>query len=370
VPTAYRRTDFAYELPPELVAQTPLAERGDARLLVAVAWGLADRQFRDLAELLPPAAVVVVNDARVIPARLRARKPTGGAVELLLLERAKDGGSGERWSCLARSRRRLRPGQSLTLTDARGAAQGPALTIVSARAADREGAVVVELPGPVDEILAAWGDLPLPPYIERPAGATAEDRERYQTVFARVPGAIAAPTAGLHFSAAMLARLEARGCVLCPLTLHVGAGTFAPVRSDDLDRHTMHAERYDIPAATASAVASGRPVVAIGTTVVRALESAAHGDHALAAGPGTTRLFIRPGFRFRIVDRLLTNFHLPESTLLMLVCAFAGTERVLAAYRHAVEARYRFFSYGDASLWSPAPALVPAALAGPAEPAP
>jgi S-adenosylmethionine:tRNA ribosyltransferase-isomerase len=227
---------------------------------------------------------------------------------------------------------------------ARGA---PVLTITSERADDTT--ITVDVPGDAVAFLDTWGEVPLPHYIARPE-AEADDRERYQTVYARTPGAVAAPTAGLHFTPELLAALEARGVAVARVTLHVGLGTFSPVRSEELAEHVMHRERYEIPEATAALIASGRPVVAVGTTVVRTLESAARGPREVAAGPGETRLFIRPGtgFRFQIVDHLISNFHLPESTLLMLVCAFAGRERVLAAYRHAVAAGYRFFSYGDA----------------------
>ena len=294
----------------------------------------------------------MVNDTRVIPARLHTRKDTGGSVELLFLEPIGDGGvttgAADRWRCLARARRPLRAGQLLR------PARAPEIGLTLASDRDDDGTVVVEIPGGAFALLERAGELPLPPYIGRPDGERAEDRERYQTIFARAPGAVAAPTAGLHFTAAVRDALVARGCVIAPLTLHVGLGTFSPVRVDELDAHAMHEERYTIPVATAEAIAvagaAGRPVVAIGTTAVRALESAATGDHRIAAGPGTTRIFIRPGFRFRVVDQLLTNFHLPESTLLMLVCAFTGYHRTLAAYRHAIAADYRFFSYGDAML--------------------
>jgi S-adenosylmethionine:tRNA ribosyltransferase-isomerase len=321
-----RPSDFHYELPEELIAQEPPAERDGARLLCVDGRGLRDARFAELVDAVPAGAVVVLNDTRVIPARLRGHKSSGGAVELLLVEQTDT----LRWLALARSSKRLRTGTAVAL------AGGGEARIAAERSDD--GLIEVELSDA--DVVDRCGEVPLPPYIRRPRGATAFDRERYQTVFARAPGAVAAPTAGLHFTPELLARIAARGCALAYVTLHVGPGTFAPVRVDDLAHHVMHAERYEIPDRTAELVASGRPVVAVGTTVVRALES---GDRR-----GVTRLFIRPGFRFRVVDFLVTNFHLPESTLLMLVSAFLGHQRTMAAYRHAVEQRYRFFSYGDA----------------------
>jgi S-adenosylmethionine:tRNA ribosyltransferase-isomerase len=353
----WRVADYQYDLPAELIAQRP-ADRRDASRLLAVGAppapppALRDLHFADLAELLPDGAVLVVNDARVIPARLRARKPTGGAVELLLLEPADLARPDGPWIAMARSHKPLRAGAELLLSDLTGQPAGPIARVASDRG--EGGTVLVELdaaspdPEPPLALLERLGDVPLPPYIERAAGADPADRERYQTVYASAPGAVAAPTAGLHFTPELLSRLAARGVERAPLTLHVGLGTFAPVRGDDLCAHRLHRERYDIPPETARLVSSGRPVVAVGTTSVRALEAAARGPRDVAAGPGATDLFIRPGFRFQVVDHLVTNFHLPGSTLLVLVCAFAGRERVLAAYRHAVAARYRFYSYGDA----------------------
>jgi S-adenosylmethionine:tRNA ribosyltransferase-isomerase len=350
------RSDYHFDLPAAQIAQTPAARREDARLLVLGPGGtLADRVFRDIVELLPADAVIAVNDTRVLPARLRARKPSGGAVELLFLERIQRTDVIERWRCLARSSKALRPGMRLAVlgagSDGLAAETGDTVTVAEERAAD--STVVIEIAGDGHALLERAGELPLPPYIERPAGPTAMDAERYQTVFAREPGAVAAPTAGLHFTPAILDALQARGCTIAPITLHVGPGTFLPVRSEHIDEHEMHLERYDVPETTAALVCSGRPVVAVGTTCVRALESAAaasNGARRVAVGPGETRLFITPGYRFRVIDWMVTNFHLPESTLLMLVCAFAGYERVMASYRHAVTAGYRFFSYGDAML--------------------
>ncbi|HMG21166.1 MAG TPA: tRNA preQ1(34) S-adenosylmethionine ribosyltransferase-isomerase QueA [Kofleriaceae bacterium] len=339
-------SDYAFELPPELVAQEPTAARDASRLLhVASDGSVTDHRFAELAALLPDGAVVIANDTRVIPARIRGHKRSGGGIELLFLEPepatpAPPGSSA--WRCLARARRPLRPGQLVEIDG------GPALAILSERAAD--GSVTVAAPGDGFAFLDAHGHIPLPRYIQRPDRA--DDRERYQTMFARSPGAVAAPTAGLHMTPAIVEQLAARGIALATLTLHVGWGTFAPIREADLRAHRMHRERYVIPEATAALIATGRPIVALGTTALRALEAAATGPAAVAAGPGATELFIYPGsgHGFRVVSHLITNFHLPGSTLLMLVCAFAGTERVLAAYRHAVAARYRFFSYGDATL--------------------
>ncbi|HEU4732664.1 MAG TPA: tRNA preQ1(34) S-adenosylmethionine ribosyltransferase-isomerase QueA [Kofleriaceae bacterium] len=339
-------SDYSFELPPELIAQEPAAARDASRLLhLAPDGAITDHRFSDLADLLPADAVVIANDTRVIPARVRGHKTSGGGVELLFLEPepgtpAPPGTSA--WRCLARARRALRPGQQVVVDG------GPTLTLLGERAPD--GSVAVAAPGDGLGFLDAYGHIPLPRYIARPDRA--DDRERYQTMFAHHPGAVAAPTAGLHMTPAVVDRLTARGITLATLTLHVGWGTFAPIREPDLRAHHMHRERYVIPEATAALVATGRPIVALGTTALRALEAAATGPRAVTPGAGATELFIYPGsgHTFRVVSHLVTNFHLPESTLLMLVCAFAGTERVLAAYRHAVAARYRFFSYGDATL--------------------
>lgn len=339
-------TDYAFELPDELIAQHPAERRDASRLLHLRPDGAVDDlAFGAVVELLPADAVLVANDTRVIPARVYTHKRSGGAVELLFLEPepgvAAPAGTSA-WRCLAKARRPLRPGQLLHIDDA------PELAVLTERAAD--GSLVVAAPGDGFAFLDAHGHIPLPNYIDR--ADTPVDRDRYQTMFARVPGAIAAPTAGLHMTPALADALAARGVALASVTLHVGWGTFAPVRVSDIRTHRMHRERYDIPAATAALVASGRPIVALGTTALRALEAAATAPRTVEAGPGATELFLYPGGDrgFRAVDHLVTNFHLPASTLLMLVCAFAGTERVLAAYRHAVAARYRFFSYGDAML--------------------
>lgn len=334
-------TDYTFELPPELIAQEPVAERDQSRLLHLHADGaIADHQFADIVALIPADAVLVANDTRVIPARVLGHKASGGRVELLFLEPEGE----DTWRCLARARRPIKPGQFVQIdgTDI-------SVELVSERQGE-EGSVLVRVTGDAIELLDRVGHIPLPRYIQRDDRQT--DRERYQTMFAAVPGAIAAPTAGLHMTPAILDRLTARGVSLATVTLHVGYGTFEPIRVDDVRQHHMHRERYVIPAQTAALVASGRPIVALGTTAMRALESAATAPKTLAEGSGATELFIYPGggHEFRAVDHLITNFHLPASTLLMLVCAFAGTERVLAAYRHAVAQRYRFFSYGDAML--------------------
>ena len=342
-----RRADFSYELPAELIAQAPLPGRSASRLLACdgATGTLRDLAFRDLPELLAPGDLLVLNDTRVLPARLRGTKPTGGAVEIVL-ERL----TGDRtFLAQARSSKGFRPGSTIELP-------GGARAEVTGRAGDL---FEMELDTAAEDYFTTHGEMPLPPYIGRPAGPA--DRERYQTVYAREPGAVAAPTAGLHFDAALFEALAARRVEVARLTLHVGAGTFQPVRVDDILEHRMHPERVRVDASVVDAVAAtrvrGGRVVAVGTTVVRSLESAARSGR-LTPLEGETDLFIYPGFRFRVVDALITNFHLPESTLLMLVSAFAGRERVLEAYRHAVAARYRFFSYGDAMFVLPAPGAV------------
>jgi S-adenosylmethionine:tRNA ribosyltransferase-isomerase len=342
-----RRADFHYDLPEALIAQAPLPERSSSRLLACdgASGALQDLAFRDLPGLLAPGDLLVFNDTRVLPARLRGRKPTGGAVEILL-ERIL---GPRRILAQARSSKGFRPGSSVELTGGE-----------RARCAGRTGDLYeFELSCDAVPLFEAQGEMPLPPYIARPV--VKEDRDRYQTVFAREPGAVAAPTAGLHFDDPMLGALKARGVLSARLTLHVGAGTFQPVRVEDVREHRMHPERVRVEASVVEAVRAARTrggrVVAVGTTVVRSLEAAALGG-SLAPFDGETDIFIVPGFRFRVVDAMVTNFHLPESTLLMLVSAFAGRERVLAAYRHAVERRYRFFSYGDAMFLAPSPAAL------------
>jgi len=329
--------DFDYALPAELVAQHPAPERTASRLLCLRREGPADHAFAELPELLSPGDLLVLNDTRVVKARLFGVKATGGRIEVLV-ERVL-----EPQEALAqiRASHAPQPGGRLRLAGA-----------VEATVLGREGDLFrLRFDGDVPALLERHGEVPLPPYITHPP--TPADEARYQTVYARAPGAVAAPTAGLHFDRPLLDRLRARGIETAFLTLHVGAGTFQPVRTHAIAAHRMHAERYEIPAATAAAVRRarerGRHVVAVGTTSLRALEASAR-EGAVVAGGGETDLFITPGFAFRAVDRLVTNFHLPKSTLLMLACAFAGMAPVRAAYRHAIARRYRFFSYGDAML--------------------
>ena len=337
-----RRSDFEFELPAELIAQTPLPQRSASRLLV-LGPALEDSGCLMLPQLLRRGDLLVFNDTRVLPARLAARRASGGRVEIFL-ERALAGNGA---LVQARASNVLRPGESLT-TD------GGLLQLIAPHADLWE----IGLPAPAHDFFERHGAVPLPPYISRAPDLT--DRERYQSLLARVPGAVAAPTASLHFDQPLLDRLQACGIERTTLTLHVGAGTFQPVREQDLERHVMHAERYVIDAPVIEAIGrtrqAGGRVIAVGTTVARALESAASGD-ALRSGAAETTLFVRPGFRFRVIDGLITNFHLPGSTLLMLVAALAGRERVLAAYGHAIQQRYRFFSYGDAMLIWPAPGV-------------
>jgi len=407
-----RRQDFSFDLPEELIAQSPLAERSASRMLVldGATGGLADRNMRDLPSYLRAGDLLVFNDTRVVAARIVGAKPSGGRVEIFL-ERVKAGVAGDALVQL-RASKPIREGLEITTP-------GGVVRV----AGKEEELWRVQVPGDALEFFETWGEVPLPPYIHR--SADANDRERYQSIFAREKGAVAAPTASLHFDAPLVAKLEAMGVGRAFVTLHVGAGTFQPLRTDELDAHKMHAERVSVSAATWEAVrrtrAAGGRVIAVGTTVVRALESAAlqvgqqmsdggerarnvgelapdvreqasdagvlspsraakaathaaresaalnvgdpasdmvkrevaSGVRTIAIWSGETRLFIRPGFEFQLVDAMVTNFHLPESTLLMLVSAFAGREHVLAAYAHAVRERYRFFSYGDAMLVMP-----------------
>jgi len=346
VTRVYTLADFDYALPPELIAQVPPAIRSGSRLLDVGATADTDRQFTDLPTLLQPGDLLVGNDTRVIKARFRAEKSTGGKVEVLL-ERLV--GETEAWVQM-RASHAPRPGTALRLAD------GATATILARD--DRFHHVRFEGTGALLAWLDTHGEIPLPPYIER--GADAADAARYQTIYARAPGAVAAPTAGLHFDDAMFAALAAHGIERAFVTLHVGAGTFAPVKHDDLALHRMHTEHYSIPVATVDAIAAARArggaIVAVGTTSLRALESAVMRPDGMASGTGETALFITPGYRFSVVDRLLTNFHLPRSTLLMLVSAFAGHDTMHRAYAHAIAARYRFFSYGDAMLLTRMPA--------------
>jgi len=343
-PQPLNKRDFHFDLPPELIAQAPLAERSASRLLLAdgAAGRVEDLRFADLPDLLRSGDLLVFNDTRVLPARLFGRKASGGAVEILI-ERVT--GSHEARAQLGVSKK-PQPGGRIVLQD------GSEATVLR-----REGEFFVlrfETAEPLEKLLLRLGRMPLPPYIERAADAA--DDERYQTVFARESGAVAAPTAGLHFDAPLLAALAARGIESGYVTLHVGAGTFQPVRAERLEDHSMHREWLNVGAELVEKIRRTRErggrVIAVGTTVVRALESARR-DGELAPFAGETQIFIFPGYRITTVDALLTNFHLPESTLLMLVSAFAGREFVLGAYRHAVAQRYRFFSYGDAMLLWP-----------------
>jgi S-adenosylmethionine:tRNA ribosyltransferase-isomerase len=328
---------FDFELPQELIAQRPAVPRDSARLLDVTADGLHDRTVRDLPGLLQPGDLLVFNDTKVIPARLIGKRSSGGEVEALLI-RDLDGG---RWLCFARPAKRLKVGDIVAFTglDAR----------IDARHADGSLSLAFDKRGAA--FLAALetaGAVPLPPYI-RGGIADARDRADYQTMFAAISGSVAAPTAGLHFTPALMQALAGAGVKSARVTLHVGAGTFQPVRVDDTGQHTMHAEWGEVSQATADAIAGARRVVSVGTTALRLLESVAR-TGPIRAWQGDTDIFITPGFEFRAVDLLLTNFHLPRSTLFMLVAAFAGLERMKAAYAHAVERRYRFYSYGDCCL--------------------
>lgn len=329
--------DFDFQLPQELIALHPPAERRDARLLALTGNGLSHDHFPDLLHYLEPGDLLVFNDTRVIPARLFGQKDSGGQVEVLI-ERIVDD---HRALAHVRASKSPKPGTGLVFE------QG-----VSARVNGRDGALFDLTFGGCDTLLSALeqiGHVPLPPYIDR--ADEREDLQRYQTVYAREPGAVAAPTAGLHFDDAFLAELGQRGIEIGFVTLHVGAGTFQPVRVSRVEDHHMHSERYRVPqtlvAQVAAARRNGRRVVAVGTTALRALEAASQ-QGELCAGEGETDIFIFPGYRFRQVDALVTNFHLPKSTLLMLISAFAGQQRVMAAYQAAIAQRYRFFSYGDA----------------------
>ena len=335
-----RTAEFDYDLPQECIAQTP-GPRGESRLLRLDVDGRTEhRHDGDLPNLLRAGDLLVVNDTRVIPARLLARRrQTGGSLELLLVEPISD----ERWIALAKPGRRARPGTVFDL-DA-----DLHFTVVEKLVG---GKIVAEFSQPIEPHLDRLGHVPLPPYIHRPDQP--RDREDYQTVYARQPGAIAAPTAGLHFTTELIDSLESAGVSSTAITLHVGIGTFRPVTAREAEDHQMEAERFEVSAATAAAIertrAEGGRIVAVGTTVVRTLESVSQRLGAIEPTTGSTDLFIRPGFRFGAVDLLLTNFHLPQSTLLMLVCAFAGRQPVLAAYREAIASGYRFYSYGDCML--------------------
>jgi len=340
-----RISDFDYALPPSSIAQEAIEPRDAARLMRLAREGdPSDHVFRDLPGLLRPGDLLVVNRSRVFPARLLGQREGGGAAEVFLLRDLGD----DRWEALVRPGRRLRPGAVVAID--------PGLTaVVETAAVGPEGRRVVHLrakTGSVEAALEQAGHVPLPPYIRRPDRP--EDRARYQTVYAREKGSVAAPTAGLHFTADLLDALRAAGIGVAEIVLHVGPGTFRPVTADQIEDHRLEPEPYVVPPETAGAVASARTrggrVVAVGTTVVRALEAAAADEGTVRAGEGETALVVRPGFTFRVVDALVTNFHLPRSSLLLLVAAFAGRERILGAYEEAVRRGYRFYSYGDAML--------------------
>ena len=360
-----RPSEFDYTLPAAQIAQHPLKARDASRLLLfdRVSGACEDRLFADLPELLRGDELIVVNNARVIPARLLGRRiralaadgslglsPSDGEIEILLSRQVDDA----TWEALVRPGKKLQVGQRLQF----GGGEFEAEIIAHGNQGQRTLRFSSANGAAVNDQINRLGHIPLPPYIDRPDEAS--DQERYQTIFASQPGAIAAPTAGLHFTSRILEKIQKRGIEICELTLHVGLGTFQPIRTETLEAHAMHSEAYEIPGKTAKRICdaknAGRPVLSVGTTTVRALEAAAisasasGSDQQLIAGKAEARLFITPGFRFQVVDALLTNFHLPQSTLLALVCALGGRERILGAYHHAVEAGYRFYSYGDCML--------------------
>lgn len=347
-----KRTDFSYHLPPELIAQHPLAQRTDSRLLCldGDSGDIAHHTFSQLLDFIAPDDLLVFNNTRVIPARLWGQKPTGGKLEILI-ERL----TGTHTALAhVRSSKSPKPGTDILLSEREGLEPGDFRLQVTGR----EGALFClssEGGPPLAQILGEIGHMPLPPYIDREDAI--EDQERYQTVFAEREGAVAAPTAGLHFSEELLAQCDAAGIRRAAVTLHVGAGTFQPVKTDDIQDHVMHAEYVEVDESVCEAVRAARErggrVVAVGTTAVRSLESASQQGEGIQPFFGDTDIFIYPGYRFHSVDALITNFHLPESTLLMLVSAFSGREHILEAYRNAIENRYRFFSYGDAMLITP-----------------
>jgi S-adenosylmethionine:tRNA ribosyltransferase-isomerase len=349
-PRSFTLSDFDFELPPELIAQHPAAERSSSRLLDGSHSGAVDRIFRELPQLLKTGDLLVFNDTKVIKARIFGEKASGGKLELLI-ERVLPG-----HQVVAHMKVSKKPLLGGKMHLAGGVHKGGFDAVLLGRWPDENGQLFhLQLSDEPHALMEKHGVVPLPPYIERPAGAsehadTEEDEQRYQTVFARAPGAVAAPTAALHFDEGVLAALAARGVHTASVTLHVGAGTFQPVKTENIAEHTMHSEWYEVPEATQQAIAEckarGGQVVAVGTTTVRTLESWAKFNQA----SGDTQIFITPGFEFQVVDRLITNFHLPKSTLMMLVSAFAGYEHIMDLYRHAIAQRYRFFSYGDSML--------------------
>jgi S-adenosylmethionine:tRNA ribosyltransferase-isomerase len=341
----YRTSDFDFRLPPEQIAQSPAERRDASRMLVVdkASGELSHRVFSDIVEYVAPGDVLVLNETRVFPARLLGRKASGAAAEIFLLHPRN--GEEKLWVALVRPGGKLKPGRTVEI--------GPDLSVeIVESTPGGERIVRLVTPLSVTDALDRYGEVPLPPYVER--SATETDRERYQTVYARERGSVAAPTAGLHFTPEVLAALEAKGVRLARLVLHVGVGTFRPVEVEDPAAHPMHSEWYSVSTDAAEAIntvrAAGGTVWAVGTTVVRTLESVAGEDGVVHAGQGWTRIFIRPPYRFRAVDHLITNFHLPRSTLLMLVSALGGYELTMRAYHEAIERGYRFYSYGDAML--------------------
>ena len=335
-------SDFMYDLPEDRIAQTPVEPRDHSRLMVLdrAANTVEDRHFYDVIDYLRPGDALVVNDTRVIPARLIGERPTGGACEVLLLRQL----APKRWEALVRPGRRLKPGAEVSFGGGRLRGR------IAAAAEDGGRIVDFECEGTFEETLDALGEMPLPPYIHEKLA----DRERYQTVYARQDGSAAAPTAGLHFTPELLARIRGKGVDVIPVLLHVGLGTFRPVKVENVEEHHMHTEHWEVTEDAAERIgrcrSGGGRVFAVGTTSVRTLESAADADGTVRPGMGETDIFIRPGYRFRAVDALITNFHLPGSTLMMLVSAFYDRERILSAYARAVGSGYRFFSFGDAML--------------------
>lgn len=344
----YSLSDFDFELPADLIAQHPAQERSGSRLLIARGGSIRDGSFPAILDQVNPGDVLVFNNSKVIPARLYGLKPTGGRVEILV-ERLTGLHTA---TALMKASKKIQPDTVITLASPENPASPLALTetlTVLGRDAVHEDRFQLRFERPVLDVLQTFGEIPLPPYIQH--HATEEDKARYQTVYAQYPGSVAAPTAGLHFDQTLLQQLTQKGAHLAWVTLHVGSGTFAPVRTEDLNAHQMHSEWCEVPEATAALIAQAKQeakrVIAVGTTSLRTLESGAV-QGQVRAGAWETELFIRPGYTFQVTDALITNFHLPKSTLLMLVAAFMGYDKMRAVYRHAIEARYRFFSYGDA----------------------
>jgi len=353
--TALKTSDFAYKLPPELIAQRPTPGRDESRLLVVdrKTGSLTEHLFSDIVAFFSAGDVVVINNSKVIPARLFGRKASGAQIEIFLLKKTQD----EMWEALLKPAKRVQVGSTIALPAA-GKLE------ILARCDEKRWLVRFSLTMPLLDFLEAYGQTPLPPYISRPQGASAQnpqnptdvmtdvmdDKERYQTVYAQKAGSVAAPTAGLHFSKATLAALVREGVVLAPLTLHIGYGTFAPITSEEIEAHHMEAEQFELPPETALIVNSSKRVIAVGSTACRVLESTSGSKGVVMPQTGVTDLFIKPGYRFQVVDCLLTNFHLPRSTLFILVCAFAGRDLMFEAYRYAIAAKFRFYSYGDCML--------------------